>query len=563
MPATPRQPRWPRLTGWFLFFAVTVGGAHRPAAAQPAVPEEFDVVVYGGTSAAVIGAVQADRLGLQVAIVCPEQHLGGLTSSGLGWTDAGNTSTIGGLAREFYRRIWRHYDRPEAWRWESRDEFGNRGQGGPAIDAAQATMWTFEPHVAEAVFEALVREHGIPVYRDEWLDRAAGVQKRGARISTIDMLSGRRFAARVFLDATYEGDLLAAAGVAYRVGRESQREFDEQYAGVQTGVLHHRHHFGVLPTPIDPYVTPGDRESGLAPLVSPDPPGEFGAADAKVQAYCFRMCLTDHPDNRASIEAPPNYDPAQYELLARVFAAGWREAFDKFDRIPNRKTDVNNHGPVSSDFLGGNYDYADASYDRRREIVAEHRAYQQGLYYFLANDPRVPEDVRTEMNRWGLARDEFADNDHWPRQLYIREARRMAGEFVMTEHEALNRRPAPQPVGMGSYALDSHNVQRYVTPAGAVQNEGDVGVAVREPYTIAYGALTPKRDECDNLLVPVCVSSTHIAFGSIRMEPVFMILGHSAATAAAIAIERDSAVQDVPYEQLRERLLQDGQILQR
>jgi hypothetical protein len=546
-----------------LAWAATLFGSHGPAAARPAAPEEFDVVVYGGTSAAIIAAVQADRLGQRVAIVCPETHLGGLTSGGLGWTDAGNTATIGGLAREFYRRIWRHYDRPEAWRWEPRDDFANRGQDGPAIDAAQRAMWTFEPHVAEAVFEDFVREHDIPVYRDEWLDRGAGVEKVGPRITTIAMLSGRRFAARVFLDATYEGDLLAAAGVAYRVGRESQREYDEQYAGVQTGVLHHRHHFGVLPTAIDPHVQTGDPASGLLPLIGPDPPGEFGAADAKVQAYCFRMCLTDHPDNRVAIPAPPGYNPARYELLARVFAAGWRETFNKFDRIPNRKTDVNNHGPVGSDFLGGNDHYPEASYDRRREIVAAHRAYQLGLYYFLANDSRVPDDVRRQMRRWGLARDEFADNEHWPRQLYIREARRMVGEFVMTEHEALNRRPAPQPVGMGSYSLDSHNVQRYVTPAGAVQNEGDIGVAVRTPYAIAYGALAPKRDECDNLLVPVCVSSTHIAFGSIRMEPVFMILGQSAATAAAIAIERDAAVQDVPYQQLRERLLQGGQILER
>jgi hypothetical protein len=258
---------------------------------------------------------------------------------------------------------------------------------------------------------------------------------------------------------------------------------------------------------------------------------------------------------------PAGYDPARYELLLRVFAAGWRETFDKFDPIPNRKTDTNNHGPVSSDFIGGNYDYPEADYARRREIIRAHVEYQQGLLYFIANDPRVPADVREAMARWGLAKDEFADNGHWPHQLYIREARRMIGAFVMTENELLRRRPTPDSVGMGSYTIDSHNVQRYITPEGFVQNEGDIGVKTSGPYAIAYGALTPRREEAENLLVPVALSSSHIAYGSMRMEPVFMILGQSAATAAALAIETGAAVQDVPYARLRERLLADGQIL--
>jgi hypothetical protein len=366
----------------------------------------------------------------------------------------------------------------------------------------------------------------------------------------------------MFIDATYEGDLMAAAKVSYAVGRESQAQYGEKWNGVQTGVLHHRHHFGVLPTPLDPYRTPGDPKSGLLPRISPAPPGEYGAADDQVQAYCFRMCLTDAVENRLPFARPAGYDPGQYELLARVFAAGWRETFVKFDPVPNRKTDTNNHGPFSTDNIGMSYDYPEASYERRAEIIREHAAYQQGLMYFLANDPRLPDEVRREMSRWGLAKDEFADNGHWPRQLYIREARRMVGRYVMTENELLKRRPTPEPIGMGSYGIDSHNVQRYVTPEGHVQNEGDIGVSTNGPYQISYGSIVPKEGECANLLVPVCVSSTHIAFGSIRMEPVFMILGHSAATAAALAIDGDVPVQRVEYGRVRERLLAEGQVLE-
>ena len=248
--------------------------------------------------------------------------------------------------------------------------------------------------------------------------------------------------------------------------------------------------------------------------------------------------------------------------MLRVYAAGWRETFDKFDPVPNRKTDTNNHGPFSTDNIGLSYDYPEASYERRREILKEHETYQKGWLYFIANDPRVPKDVQARMREWGLPKDEFTDNGGWPHQIYVREARRMVGEFVMTENELMKRRPTPESVGMGSYTIDSHNVQRYITPEGYVQNEGDIGVPLPGPYEIAYGALVPKRGQADNLLVPVCVSSSHIAFGSIRMEPVFMVLGHSAATAAAMAIDRGLAVQDVPYAVLRERLLKDGQVLE-
>ena len=526
-----------------------------------AASRDYEIVIYGGTSAGVTAAVQAARMGRSVVIVCPEKHLGGLSSGGLGYTDTGNKAVIGGLAREFYHRIWKHYDNPEAWKWQTRGQYGNRGQGTAAIDGKQRTMWIFEPHVAERVFEDFVAQHKIPVYRDRWLDRQQGVVKQNGRIAKIKTLCGETYAGRMFIDATYEGDLMAAAGVSYHVGRESKATYGEQFNGVQTGVLHHRHHFGAVKKKISPYVTADDPSSGLLPRISPDPPGQYGAGDARVQAYCFRMCLTDHPDNRVPFSKPERYDPKQYELLLRIFDAGWRETFQKFDPIPNRKTDTNNHGPMSTDNIGMNYDYPNGTYARRREIIKEHETYQKGLMYFLANDLRVPVEVRDKMGRFGLAKDEFVDNGNWPHQIYVREARRMIGDFVMTENELRKRRPTPDPVGMGSYTIDSHNVQRYVTPEGYVQNEGDIGVSTKGPYQIAYGSLIPKPGQGDNLLVPVCVSSSHIAFGSIRMEPVFMILGQSAATAAAIAIDDGLPVQDVPYSKLRARLLKDGQVL--
>ena len=530
-------------------------------AASIARGQEFDVVVYGGTSAGVIAAVQAKSMGRKVVLVGPDKHLGGLSSGGLGFTDTGDKSVIGGLARSFYQRVWSHYDRPDAWRWQPRSEYGNKGQGTPAIDGAQRTMWIFEPHVAEKIFEDLVREHAIPVVRDEWLDRAKGVRKSGARIAAITMLSGKAYSGRMFIDATYEGDLMAAAGVDYHVGREANRVYGEEHNGVQTGVLHHRHHFGVLKEKISPYVVPGDPRSGAIARVSTAHPGEFGEADRKVQAYCFRMCLTNHPENRIPFTQPDGYDPSEYELLGQIYAAGWTDTFNKFDPIPNRKTDTNNHGPFSTDNIGMNYEYPEASYERRREIIKEHETYQRGWLYFITTDPRVPQETRDRMKTWGLAKDEFRDNGGWPHQIYVREARRMVGMYVMTENELRKKKPTPDSIGMGSYTIDSHNVQRYITPEGYVQNEGDIGVPTGGPYEIAYGSLVPKRGQADNLLVPVCVSSSHIAFGSIRMEPVFMILGQSAATAAVLAIEANQAVQDVPYAKLRARLLQDGQVL--
>lgn len=518
---------------------------------------EADVVVYGGTCAAVTAAVQVKKMGRSVVIVCPDKHLGGLSSGGLGYTDTGNKAVIGGLSREFYHRVWKHYQSDAAWAWQKREDYGNKGQGTPAIDGTNRTMWIFEPHVAERVFEDFVRDYEIPVLRDEWLDRQSGVTVEDGRITEIRMLGGQRFRGRMFIDATYEGDLMAAAGVSFHVGREAESVYGETWNGIRTKVKHHGHWFQ---KPVNAYVKPGDPSSGLIARVSSDPPGKESDGDKRIQAYCFRMCLTKKPENRVPFPKPAGYDPSQYELALRVFENGWRQQFNKFDPIPNLKTDTNNHGPFSTDNIGMNYDYPEGSYERRREILAEHEQYQQGLMYFLANDPRVPADVRSAMSQWGLAKDEFTDNGNWPHQIYVREARRMIGEYVMTEHDCLGTHETPNPVGMGSYTMDSHNVQRYVDAAGFVRNEGDIGVKC-PPYEIGYGSVVPKKDECSNLLVPVAVSSSHIAFGSIRMEPVFMILGQSAATAACLSIQQDIAVQSLQYEDLQERLVADGQVL--
>ncbi|WP_405415687.1 FAD-dependent oxidoreductase [Maribacter sp. Asnod1-A12] len=518
-----------------------------------------DIIIYGGTSAAITAAVEAKRSGKSVIVVSPDKHLGGLTSGGLGWTDTGDKSVIGGLAREFYQRIYKHYNTDEAWKWQPKSEYGNTGQGTPAMDGENRTMWIFEPHVAENVFEDLIKENEIRVDRDEWLNRENGVLVEDGTIKSISTLTGKTYSAKVFLDATYEGDLMAAAGVSYHVGREGKDVYGEKWNGVQTGVLHHKHWFQ---SNISPYIIPGDSTSGLLPRVSGKAPGKKHDGDHKIQAYCFRTCMTNHEANRVPFPKPEGYDPMQYELLARVFDSGWNEWFNKFDAIPNHKTDTNNHGPFSSDNIGMNYDYPEASYERRKEIIKEHEQYQKGLLWFVANDPRVPKNIQMEMQKWGLAKDEFVDNGNWPHQIYVREARRMVGEFVMTENELLKKSKTPNPIGLGSYTMDSHNAQRYIKPDGYVQNEGDIGVETNGPYTISYGSLVPKKSECENLLVPVCVSSSHIAFGSIRMEPVFMILGQSAAAAAVMAIDENTAVQNVDYTQLKKVLLSRGQIIE-
>ena len=531
------------------------------------VPRQFqtheaDVIIYGGTAAAVTAAVQVKAMGKSVIIVSPDKHLGGMSSGGLGFTDTGNKTVIGGLARDFYHRLFLHYNDDKAWRWEKKSAYGNVGQATVALDSTYKTMWIFEPHAAEAVFEQYVKENNLIIHRDVWLNRnKGGVTVKNGKITAIRTLNGDQYKGKIFMDATYEGDLMAAAGVSYTVGREGNDVYGEQWNGVQTGVFQHRHYFM---QPVDPYKIPGNPASGLLPEISAEPPGIKGAGDKKLQAYCFRLCMSNHPDNRVPFPKPEGYDRSRYELLARAFAAGWgdvKEVFSKFDTIPNRKTDTNNHGPMSSDYIGGNYDYPEASYEQRKEIIKAHELYQQGYLYFLANDTAVPAAVRKEMANFGLAKDEFTDNGNWPHQLYIREARRMIGDFIMKEADALGKTNIVRPIGMGSYALDAHNAQRYVTPEGFVQNEGDIGVKPARPYSIDYGTILPKEKECSNLLVPVAVSSSHIAYGSIRMEPVFMILGQSAAIAAVLSIERKINPQALPYPELEQELLKAGQIL--
>ncbi len=517
-----------------------------------------DVIIYGGTAAAVTTAVQLAKDGKSVVVVSPDTHLGGLSAGGLGWTDTGNKEVIGGLSREFYHRIWQYYQNDEAWKWQTKSDYGNIGQGTPAIDGENRTMWIFEPHVAERVFDDLIKKYKIELYRNEWLDRSNGVVMEDKAIKSITTLSGKTFIGRLFVDATYEGDLIAEANVNYHVGREANSVYGETWNGIQVGVLHHGHH---MKKDIDPYVIPGDPSSGVLPKISTEDPGQKGEGDHRLQAYCYRMCLSNHKENRVPFPKPENYDPNQYELLTRIFDADWQETFNKFDPIPNRKTDTNNHGPFSTDNIGMNYDYPEASYERRKEILKEHEYYQKGLMYFLANDEKVPEKVRKEMSEWGLAADEFTDNGNWPHQIYVREARRMIGEFVMTENEIQGINPVPRPIGMGSYTMDSHNVQRYIKPDGFVQNEGDIGVHPKHPYQIDLGSILPKKEECTNLIVPVCVSSSHIAFGSIRMEPVFMALGQSAGIVASMALDKRLGIHDLTYEDLEEKLLKEGQVL--
>jgi hypothetical protein len=519
-----------------------------------------DVIVYGGTSSAVTAAIEVTRMGKTVILVSPDKHLGGLSSSGLGFTDTGNKTVIGGLAREFYQLIYQHYQDPSSWNWQKQSEYGNVGQGNPAIDGENRTMWIFEPHAAEEAFEKLVTKAGLKIYRDEWLDRVKGIVKKNGTIISFTTLSGKTFVGKIFIDATYEGDLMASAGVKYTIGRESSATYNEQWNGVQEGVYHHGHYFKAK---IDPYKIQGNPASGLLPRISAETPGDNGTADNKIQAYCFRLCMTKVPENKIPITKPASYDSTQYELLGRASAAGWNEFFNKYDPIPNLKTDVNNHGPVGFDNIGMNWDYPDASYERRKKIIKEHENYQKGILYFIATDLRIPEVIRKEMNNWGLAKDEFKDNGNWPYNIYVRESRRMLGEYIMTENDVLGKRKVPNSIGMGSYTMDSHNVQRYITPEGFVQNEGDIGVAPEQPYQIDLGSIMPKHEDCLNLLVPVCVSCSHIAFGSIRMEPVFMILGQSAGTIASMAIDRNKSIYDLSYDDIKTKLEASGQILKK
>lgn len=516
-----------------------------------------DVIVYGDASGGVTAAVQTARMGKSVILVSQYGHLGGLTSSGLGWTDIGNDAILGGLSREFYHELYKHYQKPEAWTHEDRENFPNKGQGGPALNDKKKLASTFEPKVAQAVFDKMIRDAKVKVIKGR-LDLKKGVIKNGKRITAIRLEDGRVLHGKMFIDASYEGDLLPGAGVSFVVGRESNAEFNEKGNGI-TGPLHGNQ----LRKGIDPYIKKGDPNSGFLPGVNPDMGGKVGDGDHRLQAYCYRMVLTDVPENRLPITKPKNYNEADYEIMFRLIEVGFKGAFFKKTLVPNRKTDGNNVGGFSCDFIGGNYgddwNWATLNHDEREKLAAKHRDYQLGMVWTLQHHPRVPEDIRIRTIDWGLAKDEFTDNGNWPYNLYVREARRMRSDFVMTENHCRHTLPVDDPVGMGAYTLDSHNVQRYVQD-GMVRNEGDIQSHLRgKAYGISYRAIIPKVEECENLFVPWALSATHIAFGSIRMEPVFMILGQSSATAACMAIDAKLPVQKVSYDKLRARLLADGQ----
>ncbi|HUG55429.1 MAG TPA: FAD-dependent oxidoreductase [Vicinamibacteria bacterium] len=496
-----------------------------PPAAEPRVVQA-DLCVYGATPGGLGAAIQTHRLGKRAALFEFGRHLGGMTASGLGRTDFGNKAAIGGLAREFYRRLGRHYGEEESF--------------------------YFEPKVAERTFQEMVREAGVEVLFEERLE---SVRKEGNRIVEMVMESGNRCRAPMFVDATYEGDLMAMARVSYVVGRESNARYDESLNGVHFG--HPNHNFKVF---VDPYVVEGDPKSGLLQGISADPPGEQGQGDHRVQAYNFRLLLTNVPENRLPFPKPAGYDPDRYTLLARYLEAGIWDAMNLNWPLKNGKTDLNNYGGFSTDNIGRNYEWPDGSYATRERIFQDHVTYQQGLLWFLSSDERVPEKVRQEVRTWGLPKDEFPTTGGWPHQLYIREARRMVGDLVMTEHHCVRRVMEPDVVGLAAYTMDSHNTQRVVR-AGRVMNEGNVEVGGFPPYPISYRAIVPKESEAANLFVPVGLSSSHIAYGSIRMEPVFMVLGQSAATAALMAIEDEVPVQRVDYAKLRARLLAGGQAL--
>ena len=503
---------------------------------------EVDVCVYGGTSAGVIAAYTVQKLGKRSILIEPGKRIGGLTSGGLGYTDIGNKYAISGISRDFYRRVGKHYGKFE--------------------------QWIFEPKVAEAIFRDYVREGGFDVLYET---RLKSVKKEGNRVVEVRLENAADPAtatdilvrAEMFIDCGYEGDLMARAGVSYTVGREDNRLYGETINGVQ---LMDGHQF---PDGIDPYRIPGKPGSGLVWGISDEKLLPAGTGDNKVQAYNYRICLTSDPGNMIPITEPAGYDASRYALLLRLFEAypDRRKLNDYFiwSHMPNHKTDINNRGAFSTDMIGMNYEYPDGNYALRERIVAEHTAYTKGLLYFFGHDPRVPAPLREEMRRWGYPKDEYLNTGNWTPQLYIREARRLVGSYTMTQHHCQGRAVATDGIGMAAYTMDSHNTQRVVVD-GQVKNEGNVEVGGFGPYPISYRALLPKSAECANLLVPVCLSATHIAFGSIRMEPVFMVLAQSSATAAVMAIEGGTAVQEVNVPQLQRRLrenpLADGRLFE-
>ncbi|MEO6810853.1 MAG: FAD-dependent oxidoreductase [Isosphaeraceae bacterium] len=512
----------------------TAGASGRAEAAEA---KQADVVVYGGTSAGVIAAIASAREGKSVVLLEPGKHLGGMVSGGLGATDTGNRKAIGGYSLEFFQRIRAYYT----------EKYGK--------DSEQVRLcsdgFRFEPKVAEATFKAMLEETKVEVVFGARLDR---IEKSESTIKVIHTTKGPSYAALVFIDASYEGDLMAAAGVRSTVGREGRDQYGETLAGVQAHSPSHQ-------WPVN--VSVFDDQGKLLPFVQPGKGGAAGAGDRKVQAYNYRLCMTLNKDNMVPFPKPEGYDPDRFELLARYLAKNPKVRVGQLMNpvpLPNGKTDTNNNGPFSTDHIGANWDYPEADKATRQTIQQDHITYTQGFLYFLANDPRVPKALHDEMNLWGLAKDEFNDTDHWPHQLYVREARRMLGAYIMTQRDIMEEHIKPDTIGLGSYNTDSHHVQRVANSEGFALNEGDFQIRLR-PYAIPYRSLTPKAEECANLLTPICLSASHVAYGTIRMEPVYMILGQASGVAAALAVDGKTSVQDVPYEKLGAKLSEQKAVL--
>lgn len=517
----------------------------------------YDICVYGESASGVIAAIQGARMGKKVVLLSKNNHVGGLATSGLTATDMNRNDLIGGITKEFYHKIYNYYLQPEAWRNQDRDSYmqSTLKRTYKGKNDERQIQWVYESSVAEKIMLDMLKEAGVEVLFNHRLDLDKKVHKEANRIKSIQLDNGKTIAAKMFIDASYEGDLLACAGISYIVGREANLQYGETYNGIRVN-----YNQGKDLTKISPYIKEGDAKSGVLPYVSSQEWGEQGEADKRVQAYCYRMTLTNDPDNRIAIRKPNNYNPLWYEIYARMLRL---EPETKLQQIitltpmPNKKTDTNH-----LDFFGASYDYAESNYKTRKEIEQLHKDYALGMLWFLGHDRRVPQHIRKEMLDWGLPKDEFKDTDNFPYQIYVREARRMVGTFVMTEKNVRkeNRTLAGHSVGLGSYALDCHYVSRVIDKKGKLRNEGTI-FAPTTPYPISYYSLTPKEEECTNLLATVCLSSSHVAYSTIRMEPVYMILGQSAATASAIAINTDLPVQKISYDVLRYRLLQDGQLL--
>lgn len=541
---------------------------------------DADILVYGATSGGITAAIQAARMGKKVLLVEPTQHIGGTTTGGLVWTDYGEEGVVGGLAGEFYERVTEHYRSPSAWKVD--DPARERLMSGKYVKS-------FEPRVADSIFHKMMDEAGIEVITGERLRLdSGGVTMENGIIKRVTFESGKSVSARVFIDTSYEGDLMALAGVSYHVGRESRDTYNESAAGVLgedtilgksleefrkfKGIFQPKRYF----SRVDVYipnadkmpivkVDPFDSKGNLLYGIQDVPLEKEGTGDAKVQAYNVRVVLTTDTTNFIPFTRPDDYDSTKYELLARYIAAhkldNIRQIFFKIDPVPNMKTDINDGCPYSTDYIGANWDYPEGDYKRREEILADHHSFTKGLIWFAGHDPRVPESIRKEVLRYGYPKDEYVNNSHWTPQVYIRETRRMIGEYVMTQKDIVEETTKEHSIGMGSYDLDSHHLQRVLTPAGEVINEGNFTIRLDEPYEIPYESIIPKERECANLLVPVCLSSSHVAFGSIRMEPVYMVLGQASGAAAALAIDNDQSVQQVNYAVLRKHLVDAGQTL--